>query len=270
MPHETLIRPLQVGDLTRVEDLLRTDARLELAHLLAQDPGGCWVAESGGAPFGVVAALSRELMWVLSVLEVRPDMRRRGVGRQLLEVAMTHGRGCLRGMLSVSPHPAAIRLTRQAGFTVHPWMRASGAVPRALLPVTERVREGSVGDVDLMDSVDRQVRGAAHAVDHPWLASTHPVRVIERTTGSGYVYLAPGGGPALLAATNRRTATELLWESLAATDPDVPVTVSRISAANGWALDVVLEAGLEVGPDGYLGVREMKPPTPYLPHAHLL
>ena len=33
----------------------------------------------------VVAALTRELMWVLSILEVRPDMRRRGVGRQLLE-----------------------------------------------------------------------------------------------------------------------------------------------------------------------------------------
>jgi len=270
VPHETLIRPLQVGDLPGVAGLLSADQRPALGHLVAQDPGGCWVAESDGEPVGVVAALTRELMWVLSVLEVRRDMRGRGVGRQLLEVAMTHGRGCLRGLIAVSPHPAAVRLTRQSGFTVHPWMRATGSVSRDVLPVTERARDGSAGDSDLMDSVDRQVRGAAHGVDHRWLASTYPLRVIERTTGNGYVYVAPGGGPALLAATNRRTATELLWESLAATDPTVPVTVPRISSANGWALDVVLEAGLEVGTDGYLGVRDVKPPTPYLPHAHLL
>ena len=269
MPAETLIRPLQAGDVEAVERLVDPPPP-PLRHLVAQDPGGCWVAEVGGEPVGVVAALSRELMWLLGALVVRPDMRRQGVGRQLFEVSMTHGRGCLRGMLSTPAHPAAVRLVRQSGFSVHPWMRATGTVARGVLPVVERVREGGVGDVDLMDSVDRQVRGAAHGVDHPWLAARHRLRVVDRTTGSGYVYVAPNGGPLLLAATNRRTAADLLWESLAATDPAVPVSAARITAANAWALDVALEAGLEVTTHGYLGVREMRPPTPYLPHAHLL
>ena len=40
--------------------------------------------------------------------------------------------------------------------------------------------------------------------------------VSDTSTGSGYAFHAADGMPALLAATNRRTAARLLWECLAA------------------------------------------------------
>ncbi len=43
-----------------------------------------------------------------------------------------------------------------------------------------------------------------------------------------------------------------------------------MTGANQWALRVGLDAGLTVRTEGYLGVRGMKPPAPYLHHGALL
>jgi hypothetical protein len=96
------------------------------------------------------------------------------------------------------------------------------------------------------------------------------VVLVDRSTGSGYAYVAPTGGPVLLAATNRRTATDLLWETLAASTPDEPCTVGTISAANEWAIDVGMAARMEVHTHNYLALRGMRPPSPYLPNGHFL
>ena len=53
-----------------------------------------------------------------------------------------------------------MRIYRQAGFDLHPQMFLTGTVDRSTIPVVEKVREGSAGDVDLMDSLDRAARGA--------------------------------------------------------------------------------------------------------------
>jgi GNAT superfamily N-acetyltransferase len=239
-------------------------------HLLRTDPRGCWVAEDGAGILGAAVSLRRELSWLLATYAVRPGVQGRGVGRQLLDAALQHGSGSLRGMIAVSDDPSAVRRYRLAGFTLHPTMLLRGVVPRAALPVVERVREGSAGDVDLMDSVDRQARGAAHGPDHAVLLTTHRLVVADRTTGSGYAYVDHGGAPQLLAATNRRTATDLLWECLAATSPAQPVIVRHVTAANEWALDVGLAARLEVWTSGYLALRGMKPPMPYVHSGHFL
>ena len=238
--------------------------RLRVAHLVRHDPRGCWVAEDGRGVLGAAVSLRRDLTWMLATFAVRPGLQGRGVGHQLLDAALVYGSGCLRGMLAGSDDPLAARRYRLAGFTLHPTMQLSGPVLRAALPVVERVREGSAGDIDLMDSVDRRVRDAAHGVDHRLLTGLYRLVVVDRPTGSGYAYVAAAGGPYLLAATNRRTATALLWETLAATDPGSPVTLAHVSAANEWAIDVGLECRLRLGTAGYLGLRGMKPPTPYL------
>ena len=238
--------------------------RARLEHLLQHDPRGCWLAEDTTGPLGAAVSLKRDLTWMLGAFAVRPGVQGRGVGRQLLDAALSYGSGCLRAMIAASDDPAALRRYRLAGFTLHPTLRLHGTVPRAALPVVERVREGSAGDTDLMNSVDRQVRGAAHGVDHDFLTRSYRLVVADRPAGSGYVYVARGGGPYLLAATSRRTAADLLWESLAATSPDEPVTVGHVSAANEWALDVGLAARLELGTQGHLALRGMRPPTPYL------
>jgi hypothetical protein len=134
----------------------------------------------------------------------------------------------------------------------------------------ERVREGSAADRDLLDSVDRRVRGSAHGVDHEILAGTHRLVVTDRSTGSGYAYVRPGGGAYLLAATNRRTAADLLWEALAATSPEVPVSLDHVTAANQWALDVGMACRMELWTRGYLALRGLEPPTPYVHSGHFL
>ncbi|MGZ4453238.1 MAG: GNAT family N-acetyltransferase, partial [Nocardioides sp.] len=199
-----------------------------------------------------------------------PGHQGQGLGRQLLEAALAHGRGCLRGMLAASEDPLAVRRYRLAGFDLHPTMLLWGPVAREVLPVVEHVRDGTPGDVDLMDSVDRQTRGSAHGPDHALLTGLYRVVVIDRPSGSGYAYLAPDGGPYLLAATSRRAATALLWETLAATSPEEPAQIGHITSANPWAIDVGMAARMELHTRGYLGLRGMAAPAPYLPSGHFL
>jgi GNAT superfamily N-acetyltransferase len=244
--------------------------RRRMEHILRHDAPGCWVAEDDSGVVGVSAALKRDLTWILATFVVRPGVQGRGVGKQLLDASLSYGRGCLRGMLAASADPKAARRYRLAGFTLHPAMLMTGTVRRELLPLVERVREGSAGDIDLMNSVDRQVRDSAHGVDHEILTSMYRLVVVDRSTGSGYAYLEPGGGPYLLAATNRRTATDLLWESLAASSPEQPCTIGHMTAANEWAMDVGMAARLDLHTMGYLALRSMRPPAPYLPSGHFL
>jgi GNAT superfamily N-acetyltransferase len=255
------------GDRTAAES---AQWRERIAHLLADDPRGCWVAEDRGGILGAAVGMRRDLTWLLAVYVVRPGVQGRGVGKQLLDAAMSYGSGCLRAMVAATDDPWAARRYRLAGLSLHPTMLLSGPVRRGALPVVERVREGSAGDIDLMNSVDRQVRDAAHGRDHEVLLRGLRLVVTDRVVGSGYAYVAPGGGPALLAATSRRAAAELLWESLAASSPETPVTVARVSPANEWAVDVGMACGLRLGTRGYLALRGMKPPTPYLHGEHFL
>lgn len=244
--------------------------RHRMEHILRHDPAGCWVAEGPEGPVGVAAAIKRELLWVLVTYVVRPGLQGQGLGGQLLEAALDHGRGCLRGMISASADPRAARRYRLAGFTLHPTMELTGVVDRSLLPVVDRVREGTAGDIDLMNSVDRQVRQAAHGVDHELMSTMCRLVVVDRSTGSGYAYVTSDGSPYLLAATNRRTATDLLWESLASSRPDTPCSIGHVTAENEWAVDVGMAARLPLRTSGYLAVRHMRPPKPYLPSGHFL
>ncbi|MEZ5092277.1 GNAT family N-acetyltransferase [Nocardioides sp.] len=295
--HDVLIRPMAPEDLPAAEALsARAYYEVDLAsyqrawpepvrrspergsdwqrrtgHLLETDPAGCWVADRGGEVVGIATSLVRELMWVLASYAVTPGQQGSGIGRQLLAAALAHGRGCLRGMLNASPDPRAARLYRSVGFALHPQMLLWGHVSRADLPVGIRhVRDGGPDDFDLMDSIDRRVRGAAHGPDHPVMAERFRLLVSDRPAGSGYAYVDPAGGTVVLAATHRKTARSLMWEGLAGSDPEVPVEIGHVTAANQWALDVALEARLAVYNRGFLAVRHLRPPAPYLPHPTFL
>ena len=69
-------------------------------------------------------------MWILASYAVRPGLQGQGIGKALLAAALHHGRGCLRGMLSASADPKAIRRYRAAGFSLHPQMHLTGKVDR--------------------------------------------------------------------------------------------------------------------------------------------
>jgi hypothetical protein len=144
-------------------------------------------------------------------------------------------------------------------------MFVRGAPDRSQIPVVEKVREGTENDIDLMDSVDRRTRGAAHGADHLLLMQQFRLVVSESSSAQGYAYL--DRGVALLAATDRRTASRMMWEAIASSDD---VVVGHITPENAWAVDVGLAARLELHQEGYLALRNMRPPTPYLPHGALM
>ncbi|WP_199702240.1 GNAT family N-acetyltransferase [Jiangella rhizosphaerae] len=235
-------------------------------HLLTTDPGGCWVADDDGGAVvaGVAIALRRDLLWVLSTYAVHPDHQGRGIGTALLDAAVGYGAGCLRGMLTSRPDPQALRRYRGAGFTLHPTMRLTGVVDRSALPAVDGVRPGTTADLDLVDSVDRRVRGATHRPDHPFVMAHSTLLVCDLLTGSGYAFLAPRG-VTRLAATNRAVAQRLLWSALARTTPGSPVNVRNLTSDQEWAIDVGLVAGLRLDQDAYLALRHMRPPAPYVP-----
>jgi hypothetical protein len=146
-------------------------------------------------------------------------------------------------------------------------MFLTGQVDRTAIPVVDKVREGSASDVELMDSLDRRTRGAAHGPDHDLLLASFRLLVSDTSTGSGYVYTSPGRVQ-LLAADNRRTAQRLLWAALA--DMEGQALVPHLTPANHWAIDVGLAARLDLQQSGYLGLRGMKPPAPYVHHGAVL
>jgi GNAT superfamily N-acetyltransferase len=240
------------------------------SHLLSTDPDGCWVAESKGELVGFAVSFRRDLLWMLASYAVRSGLQGQGIGRPLLEAALSYSRGCLRGMFASSSDPKAYRVYRRAGFSLHPELHLAGVPDRAVIPVIEHVREGTPSDFELMDSLDRQRREAAHGPDHPLLASMYRLLVTDRHTGSGYVYVHDSGAPQLLAASNRRTAARLLWEAIATAPTGAPLEIAHVTIANEWAVDIGLEARLSVSTRGYLALRGMRPPTPYLPHSSLL
>ncbi len=237
---------------------------MRLSYLLEVDGGGCWVADDRGTVVGAAAAARRDLLWVLSTYAVDPSYQGRSAGKALLEAAVGYGAGCLRGMICSLSDPHAARRYRLAGFTLYPTMRLTGVVERNALPIVDGVREGTDGDLPLVDSVDRQVRGATHRPDHRILRTYGPLLVCDMLTGSGYAYLDQTG-VTLLAATRRAIAQRLLWAALARSTPGTEVVVRGLTADQEWALDVGLAAGLQLGQDGYLALRHMRPPAPYIP-----
>jgi GNAT superfamily N-acetyltransferase len=239
-------------------------------HALRTDPEGCWAAELDGRVVGCAISRVRELMWLLSSFAVAPRLQGLGIGTHLLVAAMHHGRGCLRAMFAASADPAAARRYRLAGFDLHPQMFLTGEVDRSAIPVVDHVRQGHEGDRDLLDSVDRGTRGAAHGRDHEPLLAQFRLVVTDRSTGSGYAYVDTDGSPVLVAATSRRIASALTWEALASSTPGAAVSVRHVTAANAWAVDVGLAARLSLHQSGYLCLRGMKPPAPYLHHGSLL
>ena len=237
-------------------------------HFVEHDPAGCWVAEDDSGIVGIATSFRRETLWCLATYAVLPGRQGQGIGKPLMAAAMAHGRACTRAMLSSSSDGRAVRIYHQAGFDLHPQMFLSGTVDRTAIPVVDKVRDGSAGDIDLLDSLDRVARGAGHGVDHELMLRTWRLLVSDTSTGSGYAYLDERGRLGLLAASNRRTATRLLWAVLAETPGEA--AIPHVTAANQWVLDVGFAARLTLHQEGYLGLRGMKPPAPYVHNGALL
>ncbi len=238
-----------------------------MSFYLAVDPGGCWVATCDGSVIGFAIAQNRERLWYLATFGVLPEYQREGIGRQLIDATLNHGGG-RPGIFSSTVHPGATRRYRMACFSLHPQMRMIGRVDRSTLPAVTGLREGHADDFEWMDRLDRELRGGGHGPDHGFMLDNARLVVAAGAYGPGYVYIDDRGRAQLLAAARPETARKLLWEALAAADGDT--LVNCITTVNEWAIDVGLAARLSIGQEGYIGVRGMRPPTPYLASGHFL
>jgi GNAT superfamily N-acetyltransferase len=238
-----------------------------MRFFLEVDPDGCWVAACAGRVIGFAISQNRDSLWYLATYGVLPDHQGAGIGRRLIDAALGHAGG-RPGIFSSTVHPGATRRYRVAGFSLHPQMRMVGTVDRSALPAIAGLREGGERDVEWMDGLDRDLRGAGHGPDHGFMLNTMRLVVSPPPDVPGYVYIDDRGRAHLLAAAHPDTARKLLWEALAASDGDT--LVNCITIVNEWAIDVGLEARLDIGQEGYIGVRGLPPPAPYLASGHFL
>jgi GNAT superfamily N-acetyltransferase len=236
--------------------------RARIAHLLATDPSGSYVADDNGDVVAVAQALVREELWVLSLFGVSTRAQNRGIGRQLLEPALAY-RSDLPGMILCSRDPRAMRRYAMAGFSLQPAITARGRVRHDALPRTDAVRCGGTSALELAAEVDRRVRGASHGPDFGQLLEGGGTLLWH--DAGGYV-IARDGRPLLLAAEEEATATELFFAALADAPASGEIEVKWITADQQWAITASLGAGLELHPTGPVMIRDLgSVPHPYLP-----
>jgi len=238
-------------------------AHLRITHLVATDPDGAWIAhDDSGRLAGAALALRRERLWGLSLLVVDPGTQSRGTGARLLAAALDTARDATGAIILASRDPRALRLYARAGFAPHPTLEATGPV-RRLPPWPAEVRRGDAADRPLTERIDRVVRGAPHGPDvEIALAQGAELLAVEER---GYA-LVTDGTVRLLAALDGGAAQDLLRAALAATPPGASAQIDWIGADQGWAVPVVLEAGLELKPSSAVFRRgETGTFSPYLP-----
>ncbi len=224
------------------------------------DPGGAWIAQEGGTLVGAAQAIDREGVWGLSLLVVHPRAQSRGVGRALLELALTHKEGGTRGgIILASEDPAALRRYARAGFRLEPCVQAAGQVlVRPEWPAG--IRAGDPGDTGDVDAIGCAVRGAGHGPDiAAMFAGGFALRIAP---GEGFVFHR-GGQVGLLAARAPGVGADLLRAVL---NEVGDAAIGWITARQDWAVPVVLDAGLKLRYGGAVFTRgDVGSFRPYLP-----
>jgi len=238
-------------ELTEPDAANRWVERLE--HPLATDPEGAFVAERDGAVVGVAEAIRRERLWCLSLLAVRPGMQGAGAGRALLERAMDYRGGTDCGLIVSSNDHRALRLYARAGFSLRPTFDAVGPIDRRALPRPHpEVCERGSEDLEALEAISREVRGAPHTLELE-LALHSGVRLL-RLGDRGFALAQRGVGVWVLAARDEQAAVALLWSALEMAGESDRAGVRWITGEQDWAIEVVVRAGLRLSAHGALCV----------------
>ena len=238
-----------------------------VGHPYDTDPDGCFVAEADGRVIGVAEVLSRDAMWILSLLAVDPEVQSAGAGRALMDAALRVGDADGPGLIVSSDDSRALRLYALAGFRLLPTFQAEGSVSRQAIPASAaRVCDDTEPDFEALAVLSRAVRGAEHTPDLRY-ALRRGGRLL--TLGDeGFAIAMPGQGVWLLVAREAQAGSALLWRALEVAGDADGRLVRWILGGQDWAVDVVCRAGLRLSAYGGLGVRgEVGPLHAFLPSA---
>jgi GNAT superfamily N-acetyltransferase len=245
------------------QDRRRGVARV--AHLQRTDPDGAWAAVDGERLVGVALASRRGPLWFLSLLTVEPGAQGAGLGKRLLEAALTTYEGATAGLICSSDDPRALRRYACAGFTLEPGYAGKGTLDRSRLPVVDDVRDGSwVDDRELLDALADELRGAPVGPDvDAWSAGGARLLLADGPAGRGYAVVR-GHSVRPLAASTPAAARALLVEGLAGLEGEV--TVDYVTGTQQWAVSTMVELRLPFRPYESVCVRgSFLPAGPYLP-----
>jgi GNAT superfamily N-acetyltransferase len=238
-------------------------------HFLASDPGGSWVADDNGTIVGMSQSFVREGYWMLSQLGALPGRQGRGLGRELLRLALSYGDPDSPGTIQCSRDPKAMALYAAFGFTLHPVVAAwghlrPGRVTRPAEVTRYEPAEVTEAQLDIVTAIDRQVRGSARTIDIQMMLSEEGNRLLLH--GDQAYAVAKDERLVTLGATNEDSATLVLRTMLAESPQGETIEVNWLSSAQQWAIRVITQAGIELQPYGPVMVRGMPgPPSPYIP-----
>jgi ribosomal protein S18 acetylase RimI-like enzyme len=244
------------------ENELRLQNRIR--HFVATDPAGSWVADDSGAIIGLSQSFVREGYWVLSLLATMPGFQRSGLGRELLQLAMSNADSRSPGSIQCSRDPGAMALYASVGFSLHPAVGGRGTVRSGTAHADPRVSHSDDQDLDTVDAVDRVVRGSARSVDIVAMLN-EPRNRLLLIEDRGYA-VAQDDRIVTLSARDEDAATALLKTALSEMGGEAPVEVNWLTARQQWAIRTLVDSGIELHPYGPMMVRGLPaPPAPYIP-----
>jgi ribosomal protein S18 acetylase RimI-like enzyme len=252
---------------TSIQDERRRQDRTR--HFLGTDPDGSWVAEDAGTVVGMSQSFVREGYWMLSQLGTVPGRQGRGVGRELLGLALSHGDPESPGTIQCSRDPKAMALYTSFGFVLHPVVAAWGAMrPGAVQrpPEVRRHEPDEVGEheLDVIAAIDRTVRGSARTVDIVAMLAQPGTRLLLHAD-QAYA-IAKDERIVTLGARQEESAGLVLRAMLAEAPPGETIEINWLTSVQQWAICEVVRAGIELQPYGPVMVRGMDgPPSPYIP-----
>lgn len=238
-------------------------------HFLATDPGGAWVAEDEGKIVGMSQSFVREDYWMLSQLGTAPGQQGRGLGRELLRLALSHGDPRSPGTIQCSRDPKAMALYSSFGFELHPVVAAWGPLrPGAVTRPPEVTRfegeEVTEEHLRIVAAIDRKVRKSARTVDVQAMLGEEGCRLLLHEDQAYAV--ARDERIITLGARNEESAAMVLQTMLAEAPAGETIEINWLTSAQQWAIRVLTQAGIELQPYGPVMVRGMAgPPSPYIP-----
>jgi predicted N-acetyltransferase YhbS len=238
-----------------------------IAYPLEVDPDGAFVAERDGRVIGAGQAMRRERLWLLSLLTVDPTVQSAGAGRALMDRTLAYGDATDAGLIVSSNDPRAMRLYARAGFAMLPALRSDGSPDRSKFPAADRrVRAGNADDLERLDAIPREIRGAPHTPEVAFLLARDGEARLLLIEGRGFAVVLPGWAVWLLVAREEDSARALLWAAIEAVGDSDQSYVNWITGDQQWAVDVVVRAGLRLTTYGALCVRGHPGPLrPFLP-----
>jgi len=238
-------------------------------HFLHSDPGGSWVAEDEGAIVGMSQSFVRDDYWMLSQLGTVPGRQGRGLGRELLRLALSHGDTDSPGTIQCSRDPKAMALYSSFGFDLHPVVAAWGQIRPGAVTRPDDVIRHEPADItntqlEIVATIDRKVRGSSRLIDIQAMLSEEGNRLLLH--GDQAYGISKDERLVTLGATNEESAALVLRTMLAEAPPGETVEVNWMTSSQQWAIREITQSGVELRPGGPVMVRGMAgPPKPYIP-----